>query len=235
MTTKTSMSLLTIVLSLATVSLLIPLSTTNSAFATGGHTCDNPHCYAVIHAEWEVWPFVGLREESGNKGTNTLPSTLPTTSGDDHWVANPFWVIFPDADFVEVGWIKGDGICGDHSTAEWYWVKWEDNVPSHGCISSPSSGVTYELSDTDKNKTWSLKIAGTQRTTSTQDYDKGWLDVGSEYRANNISHDGKSQSLQYYDTQWRDWDDAGQTETGQYSVDYCTYPTSFEHGDNPSC
>lgn len=235
MTTKTSISLLTIVLSLATVSLLVSLSTTNFAFATTGHTCDSPHCYAIVHAKWQVWPFSGLREESGNKGTNVLPSTLPTTSGTNHWVANPFWVIFPDADFVEVGWIKGNGICGTHSTSQWYWVKWENNIPSHGCISSPTSNATYELSDTDKNKTWSLKIAGTQRTTSAQDYSKGWLDVGSEYSVNTISHDGKSQSLQYYDTQWRNWDYASTTGTGQYSVDWCTEPTSFEHGDAPLC
>lgn len=234
MTTKTSISLLTVVLSLATVSLLVPLST-NTVSATGGHTCDAPHCYAQIHAEWESWPFSGLREESGNKGSNNLPTTLPTTSGDDHWVANPFWVVFPDADFVEVGWIKGDGICGDHSTAQFYWTIRDDNNITFQCYTSSSGFTDYELNDTDKNKTWSLKIDGNQKTTSSQDYNKGWLNVGSEYRANDIVNDGKSQSLQYYDTQWRDWDHARTTQTGQYSIDWCTEPTSFEHGDNPSC
>lgn len=234
MTTKTFKKLkLPILFSLVVISTAIPLFM-EQVDATSGHTCDNPHCYAIVHAKWEVWPFSGLREEHGLKGQNTIPTTLPSTSGTNHWTANPFWVIFPDNDWVEVGWLKGNGICGDHSTAEHYQLRVEDGIPTHYCLSASSGTDNYELSDTNTDKQWNLIVNGNTRT-SDQDYDKGLLDAGGEFSVNTISLDGKTEALKYYDTQWRDWDHASFDETGQYSIDWCTEPTSFEYGDNPSC
>lgn len=210
------------------------------AFADTGHTCSGlNHCYSRAMAKWCVLFCLshGEREESGLKGSNTLPSTLPTTSGDNHWVANPFWVASTTAaDWVEVGWIKGDGICGNHSTAEYYYVAVKNNVvQSEGCINSSSGTTAYELSDTNKDTVWSLKIAGTERTTSDQDWNKNKLMAGGEYTANNITHDEKVTLLKFYDTAWNDWDYAYTESGGQYEIDWCTEPTSFDYGDNPSC
>ena len=224
-----------VAMALLVVSLGTPLAYADPT----SHGCmndNNPnlgHCYTRAIAQW-CFITCGDREESGLKGSNIIPSTLPSTQT-SHWTANPFWVTFPDNDWVEVGWIKGGGgPCGTETTAEHYQIRVEGGSLTSYCLSASAGTDNYELSDTNKDKQWHLIVNSNTRT-SDQDYDKGKLLTGGESIHSSNAMDGFVSGLQYYDTQWRNWDNARTQVDPNYGFDWCTQPTSFEYGDNPSC
>ena len=204
------------------------------------------HCYAQWYAQWYAWPGItGDREEYGVKSTmNTVE--ISDDDGLNNFVVHAQWVVHNSGKWVEIGIIQGD-FPGCPTLAEhaekYYWTSWDGTFDSNGepvvegeCVSTPSVGsATVELSDTNKDGDWTYKVGSTTINTKTNDFGKGYLQVGGESTGADNTLDGDFSSLKYYDTAWRAWTHHRDQIAGSaLDIEECS-ASSANVGDDPSC
>jgi hypothetical protein len=110
------------------------------------------HCYAIQNAE--------ISSLSGEKHTEivadlTTSTTCPTNS---EFIDEEGWIVFANNDWIESGFTKGflQGVCrtSEHSFDAWsiggFYQEFDLGAVSIG------STQTYEMSDTDQDKTWEV-------------------------------------------------------------------------------
>lgn len=204
------------------------------------------HCYAQWYAQWSIWPGItGDREEYGVKSTmNTVE--MSDDDGPNNFVVHAQWIVHNSGKWVEIGIIRGD-FPGCPALAEhaekYYWISWNGTFGSNGepavegeCVSAPSVGsATVELSDTNKDGDWTYKVGSTTINTETNDFGKGYLQIGGESTDANNTLDGDFSSLKYYDTAWRTWTHHRDQVAGSaMGIEECS-ASSANVGDDPSC
>lgn len=134
------------------------------------------HCYAIEREE-------GLTNY-GNKFT-TIISDLTLPNYCNNFITVEQWIAFPNGDWVEMGTMVGYNPTSQtcHSSEKTFSAKSISGSYSESTHSGVTVGnqYTYELSDTNKDKTWLVERSGTQLATITVTHSNAvGMDVGAE-------------------------------------------------------
>jgi len=240
-TSISSSSLKAVVCVLAVATGIVAVGGVESAYA-----CSlTVHCHAQWYAQWWAWPGItGDREEYGVKSTLDTNS-INDDNGENNFIVQSQWIVHPFGKWVEIGVIQGDHPgCPTlaENTEKYYWLSWDGTLSGNEpviegeCVSMPSvASVTTELSDTNKDGVWLFKVGSTTLATHTNDFGKGFVQIGGESIDSDNTLDGDFTSLQYYDTAWNTWTHHREQIQGTgLDIVECS-ASSANVGDNPSC
>ncbi|HET8719555.1 MAG TPA: hypothetical protein VFM64_00995 [Candidatus Nitrosotenuis sp.] len=221
MTTKTQKNeklFLTLATILA-VTVIAPLVTTQ-AYA---YDCSYDHCYAVAYKS--VDNLGGYAEININSGNYVSSS---------YGIWNPVWVGFSTNEWLEGGWQKGTGAtpCDSISANFYTWMN-VDTPYSGTCVGSVSgSTVTIQISDTNEDGYWGILVNGYQEDTYHNEATAISVSTGGESsNENNVLDNGRSQSLEYADTNgdWNFWDSATLEQDASYTASWNTQYTDLAY------
>lgn len=214
----------------------------NTAFA-----CSiSNHCYTQWNAQWSIWPGItGDREEYGVKSKmNTVD--ISDNNGSNNFIVQAQWIVHNSGKWVEIGIIQGDFPgCPTlaENTEKYYWISWDGSTNSDGnamikgeCVSVPSVRATIvELSDTNKDGKWTYIVDSITINTTTNEFGKGYVQIGGESTNADNTLDGDFSLLKYYDAAWHAWTHHREQVIGSgLDIEECS-TSSANVGDDPSC
>lgn len=216
---------------LLTIAVSMPLTQLlPAAYAiTCSPTPNSAHCYAV-----QFWPNDFTTQKGVKTNMVTRDPTVSTPSED--FVVNAVWVkLTTDGqNTLEIGWTEGTkaDFSGYVTRPTYYYATKIGGSYSETFIdvAPVATWHWYEISDTNSDKIWILKIDSTTHKSIYTGFATGKLSAGGEVTDQNIVLDGEFQSLQGYTTSWSNWTTTGLSwvesndANGGYFVHNCGNP-----------
>ena len=181
-------------------------------------------------------------------GVKSIMNTVEISDdgGSNNFVVHAQWIVQNSGKWVEIGIIRSDfPACPTlaESTEKYYWTSWDGSIDSSGdpmvegeCVSIQSvSSSVMELSDTNKDGNWIYKVGSTIISTETNNFGKGYVQIGGESVDAENTLDGDFSTLKYYDTTWHTWTHHREQIAGTgLDIVECS-ASSANVGDNASC
>jgi hypothetical protein len=213
--------------SLSAIGLLAAALTVPStpAIADGPECNYHNHCYGIT----------GYVESSFNAvGQELWTDCLvlnPAYSGPEiyDFASHEMWVIFPDNDFIEVGYIKGGPIAGGNGELQfrYFWGEWNGTTySSHYISNAPILNYTnFSLYRNATTGYWSVYESGNLKgSTSTPYLYSTHVQTGAETSEPKVASHGKSRYLQTRNSSTNAWTwasfDYASAASGVYHVNH---------------
>ncbi|MEU4578915.1 hypothetical protein [Nonomuraea sp. NPDC023979] len=199
--------------------LVIPAS---SAVADGPECDFYNHCYGIVEHHEPAFDAVGQE-----LWTDCLVLD-PPTPGD--FATHEMWIVFPDGDFIEAGYVKGAVAGGmTESHFRWFWADWNGSTfTSHYVDSAPILNHINFSMYRNSGGTWQVYVNGVLRGTTTSTYgNANVIMTGGETTEPKVYSHGKARYLQSRNAAtkawtWATWDFIGETP-GVYDVTHPAY------------
>ncbi len=163
------------------------------------NTCPITHCHS--EGDYLTSTRNGLQGDSAVSDPSFANSD-PTK----YFIAAPFWMVYDNGDWVEIGWLKGtsSGVCTSTSSPSFYRYQYISFSGNGACLGSASVGTThtFKLEDTNKDKTWNFWKDGVNLWSAFAAYTYATPKTGIESMDSNIGTTGYLQghfnNLKFY-------------------------------------